>query len=142
MFRRGAGASVDDLDAVEDVLARWIDAEARGDAAALAHLLDGEFRGDGPRGFVLTKEQWLDRHRSGELVVGAFEWQDVRVRAYDDTAVVMGVQVQTAAYRGEDCSGRYRATLVALCRNGGWSLVNLQLSALTGGLAAGREVDG
>lgn len=130
MFCAGQRASVDPLEIFDDVLTRWIDAEARGDAAVLDALLDGDFRGDGPRGFVLTKEQWLDRYRTGDLTNQAFTWDETKVRVYDDTAVVMGVQVQTALYQGEDCSGRFQGTLVAVRRGDRWSIVNVQLSRL------------
>jgi hypothetical protein len=56
-------------------LAQWIDAEARSDAAALDVLLGADFRGDGPRGHVLGKQEWLDRYRTRDLVVGALAWK-------------------------------------------------------------------
>lgn len=121
------------LDTFEEILSRWVDAEARGDAVALDSLLDGDFRGDGPRGFVLTKQEWIDRHRSGDLVHEAFEWADMRVRAQGNAVVVTAVQRQKASYRGEEWSGRFRATLVAVRTDGRWSIVNLQLSGLDGG---------
>jgi hypothetical protein len=130
MFSPASSASVDGLDTFDDVLARWVDAEARGDAATLDALLDGDFRGDGPRGFVLTKQQWLDRYRTGDLTNEEFGWQETKVRVYDDTAVVMGVQAQTARYQGEDCSGRFQGTLVAVRRGDRWLIVNVQLSRL------------
>jgi hypothetical protein len=131
MFRVGAGASVGHLETFDDVLAGWIDAEARGDAAVLDALIDDDFRGDGPRGFVLTKQEWLDRHRSGDLAIDAFAWEDVRVRVHDDAAVAMGTQLQTARYRDLDYSGRFLGTLVAVRRDGRWSIVNVQLSSAT-----------
>jgi hypothetical protein len=138
----GRGATVGGLDTFDDLLDRWVDAEARGDATALDALLDAEFRGDGPRGFVLTKPEWLDRYRSGDLVNGAFEWQDARVRIQGNAVVVTGIQCQRASYRGEDWSGWFRATLVAVRDNGRWSIVNLQLSGpIDGSSARGRTKD-
>jgi Domain of unknown function (DUF4440) len=128
MFRAHGDASVGGLDTFDDVLSAWIDAEARGDAAVLGALLDDDFRGDGPRGFVLTKQQWLDRYRTGQLANAAFAWEDTRVRVHDDAAVAMGIQTQTARYQGVDCSGRFLGTLVAVRRDGRWSIVNVQLS--------------
>lgn len=130
MFPRRPAATLDSLDTFDDVLARWIDAEARGDSAALQVLLHADFQGDGPRGFVLTKAEWLDRYRSGNLVNHAFTWHDVVVRVYDDSAVAMGVQAQTATYQGDDCTGCSQGTLVALRRDGLWSIVNVQLGSL------------
>jgi hypothetical protein len=131
MFRALDGARVGGLETFDDVLTGWIDAEARGDAAVLDALLDDDFRGDGPRGFVLTKQQWLDRYRTGDLVNDAFAWEDTSVRVHDDTAVAMGIQTQTANYRGLDRSGRFLGTLVAIRREGRWSIVNVQLSPAT-----------
>jgi hypothetical protein len=130
MFPAPPGASLDPLVEFADILAQWIDAEGRGDTTVLDILLDREFRGDGPMGFVHTKEQWLHRHRRGDLVYQAFGWQDTEVRVYDDTAVVRGIQAQTASYRGRDCSGWFHGTLVAVRRDGRWSVVNVQLSRL------------
>jgi hypothetical protein len=132
MFHVHDGASVGGLETFDDVLSGWIDAEARGDAAVLDALLDDDFRGDGPRGFVLTKREWLDRYRSGDLANDAFAWEDTRVRVHDDAAVAMGIQTQTASYQGLDCSGRFLGTLVAIRRDGRWSIVNVQLSPATG----------
>ena len=44
---------------------RWADAEQRGDADALSALAVEDFTLVGPLGFVLDKQQWLDRYRSG-----------------------------------------------------------------------------
>ena len=131
MFRAEDAASVGRLETFDDVLSGWIDAEARGDAAVLDALLDDDFRGDGPRGFVLTKQQWLDRYRTGDLANDAFAWEETRVRVHDDAAVAMGIQTQTARYHGLDCSGRFLGTLVAIRRDGRWSIVNVQLSPAT-----------
>jgi hypothetical protein len=117
---------------LDTLLSQWIDAERRGDAAALDELLDGDFRGIGPQGFVLTKEQWLDRYRSGDLANEAFAWEDTHQRVFGDTAVVIGVQAQTANYQGHDTSGRFRGSLVAVRRDDQWSVVNVQLSMLAG----------
>jgi len=132
MFRADGGASVGGLETFDDMLSGWIDAEARGDAAVLEVLLDDDFRGDGPRGFVLTKQQWLDRYRTGDLANDAFAWEETRVQVHDDAAVAMGIQTQTARYQGLDCSGRFLGTLVAVRREGRWSIVNVQLSPATG----------
>jgi len=130
MSPRPADATVDGLDTFDDLLARWIDAEARGDPVALDALLHVDFRGDGPRGYVLAKHEWLDRYRRGDLVNQAFAWEDTRVRAHADTVFVRGIQAQEARYQGEDCSGRFVASLMAVRQDERWAIVNLQLSRL------------
>jgi len=131
MFPTTRDASVDGLRDFRDILARWIDAEGRGDARALERLLDAAFHGDGPDGYVLTKDQWLERYRSGGLVNVRFGWHDAEVRVYYGTAVVLGVQSQTSSCQGRDLSGDFRATLVAVRRADRWTIVNLQLTRLS-----------
>jgi hypothetical protein len=133
MSRRRAGATVDGVDTFDRLLARWIDAEARGDAAALDALLHADFQGDGPRGYVLTKPEWLDRYRRRDLVHDAFTWELTRVRQPQaDTVFARGIQTQDTRCGDDDCSGRFLATLVAVRRDDRWAIVNLQLSRLDG----------
>jgi Domain of unknown function (DUF4440) len=115
------------METFDDVLRRWGDAEARGDVAALEVLLDADFRGDGPLGFVLGKQQWLDRHRRGELITHAFTWRITDARVTGHTAIGNGIQSQVAECRGADCSGDYRCTVVAIRRDDRWTIVNVQL---------------
>ena len=79
---------------------------------------------------MLTKQEWLDRYRAGDLVNGAFAWEDIHVRAHADTVYVRGIQSQEVCFRGETGRGQFRATLVAVRQNGRWAIVNLQLSEL------------
>jgi ketosteroid isomerase-like protein len=130
MFAGAPGASVDSLDEIEHLLARWIDAETCGDTAALDDLLDDDFRGDGAHGFVLTKSEWLDRYRDGGLVHTAFTWHDVTARVSGDTAVVRGIQARRTRCQGNEGQDRSLGTLVALRRDGRWVIVNLQLGKL------------
>jgi hypothetical protein len=110
----------------EDLLAAWIAAEAEGCAAALDPLLAPDFSGDGPAGYVLAKEQWIDRHASRDLVVDAFTWECTDLRHHGSTAVAVGVMSQAARYRGEDCGGDFVCSLVAVCRGERWMVVNVQ----------------
>ena len=106
----------------------WADAERRMDAAALDRMLAGDFVGIGPLGFVLNREQWLDRYRSGTLRNSAFEWQVDTVREYDATAIAVGIQTQETSYQGHDSSGRYRVTQVYVQQGGRWLIASIHLS--------------
>lgn len=90
------------------MLFRWCAAEARGDLAVVAALLDADFRGDGPDGRVLGKAQWLVHRRRAE-------WRPMDVRVNDHTAVAMGT------------SGARPFTLVAVRRTERWAIVNVQV---------------
>jgi hypothetical protein len=58
-----------------DLGQRWAAAERDEDVASLDALLHPEFVGVGPRGLVLTREQWLERYRSGDLRNPVFAWE-------------------------------------------------------------------
>jgi ketosteroid isomerase-like protein len=118
------------------VLQEWAAAEQRGDTTFLERTLADDFIGVGPRGFTLTKEQWLDRHETGSLRYESFGLDEVEVRPYGDAAVTVCRQSAEGAY--EDENGRYdiheqfRATLVFVKRQGRWLLASLQLSPILG----------
>lgn len=107
---------------------RWALAELRGDAAGLDDLLSADFTGVGPRGFVLTRQQWLQRYLSGDLKNTAFSWGDAAIRWYGDVAVAIGVQDQEAEYNGRPASGRFLVTLVAVRQQQEWRIASVHLS--------------
>ena len=123
---------------VLDLGRRWADAERQSDAAALDALLAADFVAVGPRGFVLNRQQWLDRYRSGDLRNEAFSWQDVAVRDYGEAAVAVGIQAQQTSYQGHDASGRFRLTLVAARQAGRWLIAGLHLSGPIPDVPPGR----
>lgn len=122
------------VEQVRDFGARWAAAELGGDTETLASLAVDDFTLVGPLGFVLTREQWLDRYRSGDFVTHQLSWEAADIRSYGDggTAIVIGVMEQRAAYRGNPADGRFRVTQV-LARGSGaepWRLAGLHLSPI------------
>jgi uncharacterized protein (TIGR02246 family) len=112
----------------------WAAAELRGDTVALERILAEDFVAVGPRGFVLSKEQWLSRHDSGNLTYTSFEWDEVTVRFHRDVAVMIGRQTASAVYEdGEvrhEIQDQFRATLVFVEEQGRWLLLGLHLSPI------------
>jgi len=85
----------------------------------------------GPLGFTLTKEEWLDRHRTGDLQYQELNWEDPTTRQYGHAAIVVGTQVQRATYKGNDVpGGRFRMTQVAIQSGGNWVLAGVHLSPM------------
>lgn len=111
-----------------DVVRHWTDAELHSDADTLDTLLAGDFVGIGPRGFVLTHEQWVARYRGGDLRNEAFALLETAVREYGDTAVVVGIQDQRTSFQGHDASGRFRATLILVRQADRWLIAGWQAS--------------
>ena len=97
--------------------------------AALDGLLAGDFAGVGPFGFVLTRDQWLTRFANG-LVNRSFTVTDLQVRDYGSAAVGIGVLAQETSWQGNDNSGRFRVTLVAVGTGEGWRLAHVHIGPL------------
>ena|SRR5438105_686275 len=110
----------------------WAAAELRADTAFLDRTLADDFVGIGPRGFMLTKEEWLQRHTSGDLKYQALSLDDVKVRIYGDAALLTAAENQQATYRGQDVPGQFRTTLVFVRQQGRWLLAGLHLSPIAG----------
>ena len=108
----------------------WATAELRGDVAFLESTLADDFIGIGPLGFMLTKQEWLARHRSGDMQYDSFNLDEVNVRAYNDAAVLIARQAQDASYRGNSINAQFRITLVFVEQQGQWKLASLHLCAI------------
>ncbi len=121
---------------VEKLAEEWAAAGLRGDTYSLAEILADDFVGVGPRGFTLTKGQWLSRHDTGSLGYEAFGLDEMEVRSYGDAAVMVCRQSAEGVYEDEngrfDISDQFRATLVFVRQGGRWQLAGLQLSPILG----------
>lgn len=111
---------------------RWAVAEQRGDAAALAELSTDDFTMVGPVGFVLNREQWLQRYDTDDLALSSLVWDQVTVRDYGYAAVAVGVHTQQGSYRGRPVDGSFRATHIFVRRGERWSLAGIHLSPIGG----------
>ncbi|WP_427136531.1 nuclear transport factor 2 family protein [Pseudarthrobacter sp. S9] len=108
----------------------WADAEVRADVDALDAMTVADFTLVGPLGFVLDKQQWLDRYRSGDLVTSSLTWDNVAVREYATTAVAIGRHTQQAAYRGTPSDGAFRATHILVRSGDHWQFAGIHLSPI------------
>ncbi len=113
-------------DQIQNLVQEWAAAEQRGDTDFLAQNLADDFVGIGPRGFMLTKEQWLARYQSGDLHNASFALEEIAVRRYGETAVATGRQVQRTSFQGHDASGQFRVSLVFVRQAGRWLIAGWQ----------------
>ena len=112
---------------IKALLDQWAAAELAGDADAVAAVLTDDFVGVGPVGFVLNREQWAARHRSGDVDNREFQISDLAVRLYDATAVIVAALTQETTARGHDTSASFRLGIIA--RNDGtWRIAHIQFS--------------
>lgn len=114
-----------------DLLKRFGEAELAGDVDALGTLLDDQFVGVGPLGFTLTKAEWLERHASGDLKYQQISTDDVAVRHFGGTAILIAASTQQATYKGNPVPGsKLRTTYVAVDKDGTWTLAGLHISPM------------
>ena len=111
-----------------DTVQAWASAERAGDAVALESLLHPEFLGIGPFGFLLDREQWMERYRSGDLQPCSFTFTpDTNIRRFAGTAIVVGTQEQEGTHQGRPIDGSFRAALV-LVHEPDWRVAAVHLS--------------
>jgi ketosteroid isomerase-like protein len=120
-----------DIDDIRQLHASWATAEAAADAAALDDLAVDDFALVGPAGFVLDKQQWLGRYRSGALRHSKFEWSEEALRLYGEAAIALGRQAQRATYNGHPADGQFRTTHVWVCQHDRWRLAAIHLSPIS-----------
>ncbi|HKU30002.1 MAG TPA: nuclear transport factor 2 family protein [Arthrobacter sp.] len=113
---------------IEELSLTWAEAERNNDAAALDKLLAEDFTAVGPRGFVLTRAEWLQRYQEGTFINDKLEWNINSVRTYSDSAVLIGIQNQQSAYRGQPSNGQFRVTQILVRNDGRWQIAGLHLS--------------
>jgi hypothetical protein len=103
----------------------WATAELQRNTAFLEQILADDFVGVGPLGFLLTKQEWLARHQTGDMKYDVHALDEVKVRAYNEAAIAIGRLTQEATYRGNPINAQMRTTLVFVHQHGQWQLAGL-----------------
>jgi ketosteroid isomerase-like protein len=116
------------MDDVREVQNRFDQAERTADLDTLRELIAEDFLSIGPRGFVLDKPQWIDRHR--QFTYHVLETSEMDVRGYGDTAVVRDVQRNRATWKDQQVQVTTRVSQVWVRRGDRWQLVAIQFSPL------------
>lgn len=115
--------------AVLQLQTRFDDAELHDDRETLAELIDDDFVSIGPKGFLLDKTQWIDRHEF--FTYHELEASQVDVRRYDQTVIVRNLQSNRATSSGHPVQITTRVSQVWVHREAGWRLVGIQFSPET-----------
>jgi ketosteroid isomerase-like protein len=121
---------------LEGLARDWAKAELEADTDFLGRTLADDFVAVGPRGFMLTKEQWLMRHASGNLTYQSLALDEVAIRNYGGAAVLTARQSSDAIYedgdRRHEIHDDFRITMIFAPTGDGISIVGLQLSPIAG----------
>ena len=98
---------VRELERLEKV---WNQAHERGDADSLEALWADDLEVAVPRMPVLTKADALKFARSGRMKFLSYRTSDIRVRIYENAAVVTGRLQRTRSINGQETSDDWRFT--------------------------------
>ncbi len=109
----------------------WVQISVNHDASALDRIEADDFIYTGVDGTLVTKAQDISDITSGNLTAESANIEEMKVRVYGDTAVVIGRLTTKGQYKGKDFSGQYRFTDVFVKRNGKWQAVASHASSIT-----------
>lgn len=105
--------------------------EIRADANVLQELMAEDFLSIGPRGFVVTKQEWIDRHQLYRYL--HLDITDRTVHLYEKAAIVCDIQRNQSLYQGETREFNNRVMQVWVEIDGQWRLAGIQSSPLAQG---------
>lgn len=120
-----------DEQALRQVIDELTTAVRSNDAAALDRIYADDFTQVTFRGVVQTKAQRLALVRAGDLKYETFTRDEVVIRMYDKTAVVISRITRKGLDKGQAVNDRLRSTSTYVKMNGRWQLVATQAAVIT-----------
>ena len=102
------------------------------DAAAVGCLLADDWIIVGPDGRIIDKSRFLDVIKSGSLSHEKMESEDVRVRMYENSAIVTALTTSKGKFMGQEFTSLERAADIFVKQNDRWKCVFTQLTRFTG----------
>ena len=104
----------------------------KNDVEAIGRFLADDWLIIDPDGSIIDRSRFLGVIKSGALTHEMMESDDVSVRIYGDTAVVMGLTTSSKGkFMGQDFTTRERATDIFVKQDGRWQCVFSQLTRVT-----------
>jgi ketosteroid isomerase-like protein len=128
-MRSSAQTSHDaDVNELERLEAVWNEAHEHGDADALEKLWADDMEVAVPKMPVLTRADALKFARSGRMKFLSYRTSDLRVRVYDNAAVVTGRLQRRRSMSGQETSDDWRFTKTYVREAGRWRVVSFHAS--------------
>ncbi len=106
----------------------WNDAQKNSDADSLDKLWADDLEVTVPRMPVMSKSEVLGFARSGRMKFQRYQTSEVKVRVYDEVAVVSGRLQRTRTLNGKTLDDDWRFIKVYVRRDGRWLVVAFQAS--------------
>ncbi len=113
-----------------DLAIEWDQAMVENDAVAIGRYMADDWTIIGPDGSIAEKATFLGLVKSGALSHDVMESEDLRVRVYGDTAVVISRGVSGGKYQGQAFRETERVSCVFVRQEGQWKCVHTHLSRL------------
>jgi ketosteroid isomerase-like protein len=101
------------------------------DATAVGRLLADDWIIVDPDGRIIDKSRFLEVIKSGALSHQKMESDDVRVRIYENTAIVTALTMSKGKFMGQDFTSVERATDIFVKQNDRWQCVFTHLTRST-----------
>ncbi len=105
---------------------RFMQAAIRADIATLESIMSDDYLFVSGMGQMLNKREHLEALRSGDIKYESLTYDDVKVRAYGDTAILTGHIIGEGSNAGRSISGAHFITRVYVNQGGRWVIVSGQ----------------
>lgn len=115
---------------LRDVSEAWDRAMVANDPDAIGRFMADDWIIIGPDGRVGDRANFLDLIRSGALTHHTMESHDVQVRAYGETALVIGRGISGGVFNGQPFHLVERVSSVFVRQAGSWRCVSTHLSLI------------
>jgi ketosteroid isomerase-like protein len=106
----------------------FAEAIANNDLEGIGRLVADDWIIIDPNGEIVDRARFFEVIKSGSLTHEMMQSEDLRVRVYEDSAVVIAVTRKKGKFMGQEFSTRERATDVFVKRDGRWQCVLTHLT--------------
>ena len=113
---------------IKEKIKEWIAAEFKGDITEVSKIITDDFTCIGPRGSLLTKEDWLQRFKDKKLQYNKLEYRDLKIRDYKNIVIIS--LIQNGEYKRRSFQLFSRATTIFVYKEDKWLVEYLQLSPI------------
>jgi len=100
------------------------------DWETLNDLVTPDARIIGPRGFIISRDEWIGVHQGSDYQQVKLEASDTEVHTYDSAGIRFDVVDSECSYKGETIAGHFRVTQVWATDRGRWQLAAVQYTSL------------
>jgi ketosteroid isomerase-like protein len=118
----------DDEQALIKIQHEWADARRKRDSSFPKRIEADDFTVVWFDGRIVNKEEDVKTYESNDAVFSEFKIDDLKVRFYGDTAIVVGQGLIKARTKTQDLSGKYVWTDTFVKQDGEWKAVASQVT--------------